>query len=56
MMISDKYKQIEDMINGNEKTLISVVEVCDKICNENVNLKKIAELVFAPDNFWSTKN
>lgn len=42
-MASDRYKQIEDIINSNERTLISIVEVCDKICNANPNFKKLAE-------------
>lgn len=42
-MISDKYKQIEELINSNENTLISIVELCDKLCAANTNFKKIAE-------------
>lgn len=42
-MIADKYKEIDELVSVNEKTLISVVEVCDKLCNENINFKKLAE-------------
>ena len=44
-MVSDRYKQIDELVSMNEKTLTSVVAVCDKICAANVNFKKLAEYV-----------
>ena len=42
-MISDRYKQIDELIGTNEKTLMDVVGVCDKLCGEYLNFKKLAE-------------
>ena len=42
-MIEDKYKQIEDFINNNEMALMTVIEVCDGLCDDKTNLKKIVE-------------
>lgn len=42
-MISDKYLEIDELIKNNEKTLMSVVELIDKLCYENLNFKKLAE-------------
>ena len=42
-MIADRYKEIDELVNFNEKTLMDVVAVCNTICDGNVSFGKLAE-------------
>ncbi len=40
-MLIDKYPAIDDYINRNEKVLLQVVGLIDRLCNPEVNLKEL---------------
>lgn len=42
LMLLDKYTAIDDYINKSETVTIQVVDLCDKLCSPDVNLKDIA--------------
>lgn len=42
-MIEDKFSLLEEMLATNEKTLMTFVEVCNRLCDGTTNFKKIAE-------------
>lgn len=42
-MIEENYKKIEEFINNDEIALMAVVDVCDRLCDDKTNLKKILE-------------
>ena len=38
-MIMDKYSSVDDFINKNEKVLLKVVDLCNKLCHSEFNLR-----------------
>lgn len=42
-MLIDKYPSIDDYINRNEKVLLKVVDLVDRLCNPEFNLKELAK-------------
>jgi hypothetical protein len=42
-MLIDKYTSIDDFINKNERVLLAVVDLCDKLCSTDLQLKEIAQ-------------
>ena len=41
-MILDKYSSIDEYINKNEPVLLSVVDLCDRLCGSDVHLRNLA--------------
>ena len=42
-MLIDKYSSIDEFINKNEKTLLAVVNLCNKLCDKNLDLREVAK-------------
>lgn len=42
LMLLDKYTSIDEFINKDSKTMLSVIDICDMLCNSETNLKEIS--------------
>lgn len=42
LMLLDKYSSIDEIIKKDERTLLNVIEICDRLCASELNLKEFA--------------